>query len=159
MRLQGMGRSSHMLGHIIEPEWSGFVEPDRPDGRLPGVVLVQMATSLCRRQSGAMYGEAILRASFHAGWPTLGGVPGRLVLIPQARLIRQEPIACRRSAGCTILNTYSSGLTTRVLGQWECSMALPETRNTPPDEATVSGCEEPRISGAQRWRRMVDCWS
>jgi len=25
-----------------------------------------------------MYGEAVLRASFHAGWPTLGGVPGRL---------------------------------------------------------------------------------
>ncbi len=25
--------------------------------------------------------------------------------------------------------------------------------------AVVSGCEEPRISGAQRWRRMVDCWS
>ena len=40
-----------------------------------------------------MYGEAILRASFHAGWPTLGGVPGRSVLylrIPQARLIRRE---------------------------------------------------------------------
>jgi hypothetical protein len=26
--------------------------------------------------SCAMYGEAVLRASFHAGWPTLGGVPG-----------------------------------------------------------------------------------
>ena len=29
------------------------------------------------RQIGAMYGAAVLRASFHAGWPTLGGVPGR----------------------------------------------------------------------------------
>ncbi|NMQ08040.1 hypothetical protein E4Q08_23825 [Candidatus Accumulibacter phosphatis] len=29
---------------------------------------------------GAMYGEAVLRASFHAGGPTLGGVPGRLTL-------------------------------------------------------------------------------
>jgi hypothetical protein len=27
-----------------------------------------------------MYGEAVLRASFHAGGPTLGGVPGRLTL-------------------------------------------------------------------------------
>jgi hypothetical protein len=25
--------------------------------------------------------------------------------------------------------------------------------------AAVSGAQEPRISGAQRWRRMVDCWS
>ena len=34
-----------------------------------------LGSSLC-----AMYGEAVLRASFHAGWPTLGGVPGRLTL-------------------------------------------------------------------------------
>ena len=26
----------------------------------------------------AMYGEAILRVSCRAGWPTLGGVPGQL---------------------------------------------------------------------------------
>jgi hypothetical protein len=33
-----------------------------------------------------MYGEAILRASFHAGWPTLGGVPGRSVLYSASAL-------------------------------------------------------------------------
>ena len=33
-----------------------------------------LGSSLC-----AMYGEAVLRASFHAGWPTLGGVPGRFL--------------------------------------------------------------------------------
>jgi len=27
-----------------------------------------------------MYGTAVLRASYHAGWPTLGGVPGRFTL-------------------------------------------------------------------------------
>ncbi len=52
---------------------------NRSGRRAPDLATLAHPGSL-RSGTCAMYGEAILRASFHAGWPTLGGVPGRLVL-------------------------------------------------------------------------------
>ena len=61
----------------------------------------------------------------------------------QTRLMWRKRIACRRSAGCTIPNTYASGLTTRLFGAWKFFRTLPETRNAPPkcaaDRRTIEG--------------------
>ena len=58
----------------------------------------------------------------------------------QTRLMWRKRIACRRSAGCTIPNTYSAGFTTRLFGRWEFSRALPETRHGAPDGLRVKKC-------------------
>jgi hypothetical protein len=64
-----------------------------------------------------MYGEAVLRASFHAGWPTLGGVPGRLTPdFSNALDLASHESSAGGSSRCTIPNTYPIVVSIRLFG-------------------------------------------
>ncbi len=112
-----------------------------PDGRERLAVQPYSGVPLLifRSGPGAMYGEAILRASFHAGWPTLGGVPGRLTFdssnaLDLAKTNRVQKI-CRLYNPEHIFNRLHHQT---FWGVGIFHGAVPETRNAPSDGATVA---------------------